>query len=304
MRDFSIVNISPSTNPTIPATFKISFDQTASFHGKEWIDGAGTRYPFYTYDTIPPPPIGTGILLATTFEVVDNPLFNGRYTVFTKATAGGLASSEVDGGGDTVIRVNEAMGTPTPAELVLHPGALTSGRITAITTFVLSVFGESPMVVLEQQNIQTRPVEFTGHRTSGWGEVLFQNMINNAQNYAGATAPANPFIGQLWYDTMNDLLMIRQFAGWVIVNSSYYGKPPFYFEQNTLPIESPPGSFIWTVTHNLGLAAPYVCSASFFVDVGGGTYKSILPSDITYVNPNTLTATFSVGYTGRAIIRA
>lgn len=296
MRDFSIVNISPSANPTIPSTFEISFDQIVSFHGKEWIDGAGTRFPYYTYDTDPltitppAPPIGTGVLLATTFEVVDNPKYNGRYTVYTKATMGGLESSELTLGGDTLIRVNETMEAGVGAEL-------TTGRITAISTFVLNVFNESPLVVLEQQNIQTRPVEFTGHRTSGWGEVLFQNMVNNAQNYAGPTAPTSPFVGQLWYDTANDLLMIRQFASWSIVNSSYFGSPPHYHTE-------PSTSTLWTVTHNLGLAAPYVCSSDFFVDVGAGVHKSILPSDITYNNPNQLTATFTIPYAGRAIIRA
>lgn len=296
MRRLQILNIVPSTNPTIPATFEVGLNFTQIFHGQEWISGAGVRSPFYTYDTdsgtgTPPPPTGTGLLLATTFEVVENEngKFNGRYTVYTKPSGGGLNSSEVNGSSNTLIRVNEVLPSGTGLEL-------TTGFITNISTYLFSVTGESSLLVLEQQNKQDRPVELMGNRSSGWGEVLFQNLLRQAQSFAGPSAPVNPFLGQLWYDTTNSLLKIKDVSGFNPVNSTFFGGAPYRHTQSV-------ASSTWTVTHSLGLAAPYVCTFDFFVDTGGGVYKPILPSDVTFVNGNTVTATFTNAYTGYAIIR-
>lgn len=297
MRRLQILNIVPSTNPTVPSAFEVGLNFTSLFHGQEWIDGATLRSPFYTYDTdpgtsTPAPPLGTGLLLATTFEVVENAngKFNGRYTVYTRPTPAGLASSELNGNGDTLIRVNEAMPSGTGTEL-------TTGYITNISTYLLNVTGESAILLVEQQNKQDRPVELMGNRSSGWGEVIFQNMLRQAQSFAGPSAPTNPFLGQLWYDTANSLLKIKDVGGFNVVNTSFFGGAPFRHTQAS-------ASTVWTLTHGLGLSAPYICTFDFFVDTGGGVYKPILPSDVTFVNGNTLTATFTNAYTGYAIIRS
>lgn len=297
MRRLQILNITPSTNPTVPSTFEVGLDFTQLFHGQEWIDGSGGRTPFYTYDSdpltgAPLPPLGTGVLLATTFEVVENAngKFNGRYTVYTKPSAGGLNSSELNGSSNTVIRVNEAMSTGVGSEL-------NTGFITNISTYLLSVTGEASILVLEQQNRQNRPVELMGHRSSGWGEVMFQNLLRQAQCFASPTAPANPFLGQLWYDTTNSLLKIRDTSGFNVVNTSFFGGTPFRHTQGT-------AATVWTVNHGLGLPNPFICTCDFFVDTGGGVFKPILPSDVTFTSANSLTASFTNSFSGHAIIRS
>jgi hypothetical protein len=297
MRRLQILTITPSTTSATPSSFTVGLNNTQLFHGQEWISGAGVRSPFYTFDTdtgtaTPPPPTGTGVLLATSFEVVESTKYNGRYTVYTKPNAGGFESSELVSG-DTLIRVNEAMDAGTLAETT-SPGA---GFITNISTYLLTVTGESSILLLEQQNKQDRPVELMGHRSSGWGEVMFQNMLRQSQSYAGTTAPTNPFLGQLWFDTTLGLLKIREISGWSIVNSSYFGLPPFRYTQAV-------ANTTWTVPHNLALSSPFICSADFFVNIGAGVYKPILPSDVTFTNANSLTATFSTAFAGFAIIRA
>ncbi len=294
MRRLPILSITPSSTVGVPSSFTVDLDFTQLFHGKEWIDGAGTRSPYYTYDTdsitaTPAPPVGTGLLVATTFEVVENVggKYNGRYTVFTKATAGSLSASEVIGG-DTVIRVNETLVPGTGTEL-------TTGYITNISTYLLTIAGESSQLLLEQQNIQTRPVELMGNQSSGWGEVLFQNLLKQAQCFAGSTAPANPFLGQLWYDTTTGQLKIRTAAAtWIAANSNIFA--PYRHTQSTT-------STTWTITHNLGLTAPYICTFDVFVDTGGGVYKPILPNDVTFTNANSMTVTFSTTHTGYALVR-
>lgn len=296
MRRLQILNITPSSNPTVPATFEVGLDFTQLFHGQEWIDGSEARTPYYSYDNdpltgAPQPPLGTGVLLATTFEVVENAngKFNGRYTVYTKPSAGGLNSSELNGASNTVIRVNEAMPAGTGTEL-------TTGFITNISTYLLSVTGEASILLLEQQNRQTRPVELMGHRSSGWGEVLFQNLLRQAQSFAGPSAPTNPFLGQLWYDTSTSLLKIRDTSGFNVVNTAFFGGAPYRHTQST-------AAMVWTVPHGLGLNAPFICTFDFFVDTGGGVFKPILPSDVTFTDANSLTATFTNSFSGYAIIR-
>ena len=298
MRRLQILNINPSINPTIPSTFEIGLDFTQLFHGQEWINSAGARSPFYVYDSDPLtpatlPPLGTTLLIATTFEVIENEngVFNGRYTVYTKPSASSLNSSELNGNGNTVVRVNEVMPAGTGLEL-------TTGYITNISTYLLTITGESSLLLLEQQDIQTRPLELMGNRSTGWGEVLFQNLLRQAQSFAGPGAPSNPFIGQLWYDTTSTTLMIRQLSGWSVVNSAFFGGAPYRHTQ-TVPATT------WVVTHNLGLMTPgNVCSFDIFIDTGAGVYKAIIPNDVTFDDANQMTVTFSNSYAGYAVLRA
>jgi hypothetical protein len=210
--------------------------------------------------------------------------------VYTKKTPSSLDSNVITGGGNTQIRVNESLPAYSGADL-------TAGYVTNISTYLLVVTGEASQLVLEQQDLVNRPVELMGRQSTGWGEVMFQNLLRQAQSFAGPSAPANPFLGQLWFDTINELLMIRQLGGWAVTNTAFFGGAPFRFTQSS-------ASTTWTVNHNLGLTAPYVCTFDFFVDSGGGVYKPILPSDVTFVSANQLTATFSQAFTGYAIIRS
>lgn len=294
MRRLQILAITPSATLGVPASFTVDANFTQLFHGKEWIDGSANRFPYYTYDVdtntaTPSPPVGTDILIATTFEVVENVggKYNGRYTVFTKSTVGSPAPSELIGG-DTLIRVNETLAPGVGTEL-------STGFITNISTYLLTISGEANMLLLEQQNVQTRPLELSGSHTSGWGEVLLQNLLKQIQCFAGPTAPTNPFLGQLWYDTTVGLLKIRTAsATWITANSNIFA--PYRHTQ-----ASPSNS--WTIAHNLNLIAPFVCSFDVFVDIGGGVYKPIAPTDVTFMNANTTLISLPSAYAGVATVR-
>jgi len=260
-------------------------DFTTIFHGKGWIAPNDTITPFYQTQ-----PANTRLLVATTFDVSGNPDgLDGRYVVYTPAYFGDTPSSEFNGG--TKVFVNETIsGTHT------YAGNGDGGYVEHISTYLLQVYGESPILVYEQAIKENRPVELMGRLSTGWGESMLQNMLNQTQCYAGPTAPNNPFQGQLWFDTSLSLLKIRNITNWEIVNASHFGQPPHRHVQSS-------AATTWTVTHNLGLAAPYTASFNFFVDTGGGVYNPIIPSDITFVNANELTVTFTNPYSGYAIIR-
>lgn len=287
MRRFPIQYIQPSSGT--PAFFVLGgeaalADFTPIFHGKGWISPSEVITPFYD-----PQPTGTRLLVATTFEVSDNPDgFNGRYTVYTPLNSTDTPSSEFSGG--TKVYVNEVV-SGTSHSYTGNAG----GYVQHISTYLLTVYGESAKLVYEESVKSDRPVEVVGRLSTGWGEILLQNSINTVQCFAGPTAPVNPFQGQLWFDTsMNGVLKIKNFSGWEIVNESYFGKPPYRHTQSS-------AQTTWTITHNFGLPAPSIACCDFFVDTPSGV-KPIIPNDVTFTT-NSVTVTFSNPYTGYVIVR-
>jgi len=294
MRKIPISSITPSQNnaPGV-ITVNVGSDLVQLFHGQEWIDELGTRYPFYQYSDASPAPVGTTVLVATVFDIVDNPTFCGRYTVYTKKTSTDYDPTVYNGGTSVLsINVNEAMPNATTD--------LSTGSITHIGTYLLTVTGESSVLVLEQADNTARPVELLGRLSLGWGEVMMQNMLGVTQSWASTTAPSNPFMGQLWFDTVHEVLKFMPIAGgsssdWQIVNQNYFGQI-FRFHQ-AVPTQT------WTIAHGMNLPAPYIASCSFFVDTISGV-KSIIPSDVTFIDPNTASVTFTNPSTGYAVLRS
>lgn len=299
MRRLQILNIKPSGDTSVPAEIEVGLDFTAIFHGVEWINPQKVRFPFYAFDTDPTsttpyPAEGTVHLVATTFDIVENTKYSGKYTVFTQRTATSPASSEYNAQtGRTIIRVNETIPLGTGDEL-------TSGFITNVSTYLVAVTGEPNLVVLENEIKDDRPIEIVGKLSVGWGEVIIQNLMRQAQSFAGPTPPAKPFQGQLWFDTINNLLKIKPTPmdnnDWQVINSAFFGGAPYRHEQTT-PANT------WTINHGLGLPAPFCASCDFFVNTVNGV-KPILPIDVTFVNANSMTVTFSNAESGYVIVRS
>lgn len=265
-------------------------DFTAIFHGKGWVDSSDVVTPHHQ-----PQPSGTRLLAATTFEIVGNPDgLNGRYTVYTPGFVGDYPSSEFNAG--TKVYVNEVLllGDHT------YVGNGDGGYVENISTYLLTIFGEPDTLVYEGSHKEGRPIELVGRLASGWGEVLLQNSVNISQCFASPAAPTDPFQGQLWFNTLDSVLMVYHLGSWSVVNESFFGKPPVKVAFTTT---GTPGSYTATITHNLGLDTPYIATTSFFVDIGGGVYKPIIPSDITFVNADSLIVTFSNPYSGYVVVR-
>lgn len=298
MRRLKILNITPSSTVGVPSSIQVSLDFTSLFHGKEWIDASDARFPFYTYDydagtATPPPPDGTVRLVATTFDIVENAKYAGRYTVYTKLNAGDVDGSSYDIGTNiTTIHVSETLPSGAGTEL-------TDGYVTHISTYMLSISGESDLVVLENSVHSDRTVEIVGRFSTGWGEVMQQNMLKIAQCSASPSPPDNPYQGQLWYDTINSVLKIKPspmaINDWTEVSSGGSSSTSFKHTQST-------SASTWTITHNLGLPAPYIVTCDLFA-LTNGSYKPILPADITYVDADTLSVSFSNPESGYALVR-
>jgi hypothetical protein len=299
-RTLPIVSITPSAGPGSPAELRVALDYSQLFHGREWISAAGARSPWWTYDrdtgtATPPPPAGTTELIATTFDLVDNARYSGRYTVFTRAAPADPVPSSFDGV-NTVIRVAQAVAAPGVSD---PPDVLTTGSVTNISTYLISVSGESALLLLEGRALENRGVRLYGRLTQGWGEDFAQTLMSLAQCSAGPAAPPNPFQGQLWYQTTTSSMFVWTGAPtntWLVVAG---GAPPpaatSYRHVQSVASTS------WTVTHSLSLPAPFIAQVGVFVNTVDGL-KPMLPADMTLVDANTLTLTFSNPETGYALV--
>lgn len=270
-----------------PTTDNLSGDWTQIFLGKYYRDAAGNTLPFYSSASTP---AGYTLVEATTFTVIDNPSYNGTYTVYTATEASDPSSwvpSPIQA--QTIIKVNEPIGAP------LISAHASTGFITNISTYWLAVAGGQAVVVPPRSIVENFSLDFAGRNFSGWGQVLFQNLVRQAQNFAGQDAPPNPFVGQTWFNTALNELRVWTGSQWNQIATTV-AAPAFKHTQT-------PAASTWTVTHNLGAASPFIVDATFFVNVGGGSFKPILPSDVTFVNANQLTVTFTSPYSGYALVR-
>ncbi len=56
-------------------------------------------------------------------------------------------------------------------------------------------------------------IKFVGKGYDPWGKLIQENLLWILQNFAGADAPANPVLGQLWYDTNPGANIIKVWTG-------------------------------------------------------------------------------------------
>jgi hypothetical protein len=293
-RKIEILNVIPSG--TDPGAFVIgvqspdnpSGDWTPVFQGRFYRRPSdGNTLPAYT----DPAPTDYELIQATQFTVIGNNSYNGRYTVYTKPNPSGLDSSFFSGS-QTTVRVAEPVGPPG------NPGDVSGGFITNITTFYLLTSPGAPIVVPPAVNLTNRPLELLGRNFSGWGEIFQQNILRVAQHFAAPTSPTSAFIGQTWYNTSNGEVRVWSGSDWNIINNQVFAPASSFRHTQAVPSDN------WTVTHNLNVPSPFIVHHSFFVDIGGGVIKPILPQDVTYSSANQFQVTFSTPYAGYALVRA
>lgn len=285
MRQISIFEV--TTNPTSanePQSFTVSGDVRDIFHGSYWTTGVNV-IPFYTYNPQSnPQPYGTYVVPATTFFVADNSDFGGSYTVYTKQSASDPYDSCVYNASTNRTKIYVSTIMPQGTKLNV-------GVITQISTYKFTL-GSSSLVVREREENNSLPITLVGRFTPVWGEIVQQNLLKIAQNFASTTAPVNPQQGMTWFDSTSGQLKLWSGTVWVPITNSV---SEFRFHQTT-------AASSWTITHNLNLAAPYIADITLFVDTANGV-KMIAPQDITFTSANVLTVSFTSNYTGYAIIK-
>lgn len=66
-------------------------------------------------------------------------------------------------------------------------------------------------ITVEDQSLNTeRSISFVGKNYTGYAKVIAESFLHLLENFASATQPSNPVIGQLWYDTNSNALQNAQ----------------------------------------------------------------------------------------------
>jgi hypothetical protein len=73
----------------------------------------------------------------------------------------------------------------------------------------------SLLVSLPDQQLDTRSSSLTliGKNVASYGTHLNNNFIRTLENFANITAPSNPLVGQLWFDTTDNKMYVYQVDG-------------------------------------------------------------------------------------------
>ena len=59
-----------------------------------------------------------------------------------------------------------------------------------------------------------------GKNYAGYGQFLDDNFVHLLENAANSTAPTNPLVGQLWFNTTTGVLQVRNSVGWKSLGGS------------------------------------------------------------------------------------
>jgi hypothetical protein len=87
----------------------------------------------------------------------------------------------------------------------------------------------------------TTSMALVGQNYAGYGQFLNTNFIHLLENSSNPTAPVNPLVGQLWWDSISRHLNVYQGTGWKVISSSMTGaSSPSY------PVT---GDFWWDTGH-------------------------------------------------------
>lgn len=292
-RSFQILSVMPASTGS-PARIEVSGDQTSSFQGKFYrqiVAPNGTQ-PFYTGAA----PVGYSLIKATTFEIVENVSYNGRYTVYTQASNIDPTWPSWFDGVSTSIAVNELIAAPIPANA---SDALLTGRVVNISTYdirIVTATASTSLIVPPTVLDESLSIAIPGRDAAPWGESMAQNLVDLAQHFSSASAPSAPVIGQVWYNTTLNELNLLTPAGWTVIASGIAGSNTVYRHTQTTPSTS------WVISHGLNLVSPYVAIIQIFKDVGAGVHKAVF-TDVTFTDSNHCTVDFTNAETGVVLIK-
>lgn len=84
-------------------------------------------------------------------------------------------------------------------------------------TITLTNGNELAIVADGTVNTTASSINLVGKNYSGYGALIAENMVHQLENFANASAPATPLVGQLWYDTTTEALMVYSGSAWSAV---------------------------------------------------------------------------------------
>lgn len=120
-------------------------------------------------------------------------------------------------------------------------------------------------ITVEDQTVNVeKSVGFVGKNYTGYSKVIAENFLHILENFASATAPSNPVVGQLWYDTEADVVEENRQPQLKIWDSTNWVPAGNIKKASSTPLNAIKGD-LWTDTTNQQL---YLYSGSNWVLVG------------------------------------
>lgn len=279
-KTFRILKITPTSNLEA-GSITIEGDWTKAFTGAFFLDeNTNTQHPFYK-----DPPVSTRRIDPTSFKVVGNERFSGKYTVRTPKSAADIERDRfLDEHGNTVIRVNELI---KPLGDTEDETILTYGSIVNVTTFIIEIPGspDELLFIYPKSLSKVLYLDLPGHGYENWGEIYTQNLVDFMFNHATFEQPRSARPGQLWFDRNTEQLKIWAGNQWMICTAEP-PKPISYLHVQT------DDDTEWVVQHNLEIPSPHIATVQVYVDRGYGP-ETAAPSKVTFSNRNLLQVTFS-----------
>jgi hypothetical protein len=94
--------------------------------------------------------------------------------------------------------------------------------------FTISKTDGQTLVVIPDGTADTTHSSLTlfGKNYAGYGPILDMNFVKLLENFSFNTAPQNPLEGQLWWDSSNKVLQVRQTNNWKIISGPTVSPSP------------------------------------------------------------------------------
>lgn len=146
-------------------------------------------------------------------------------------------------------------------------------------SYVVNKTNGNIVAVIEDGTVDTisTSIALVGKGTSNYGEYIAENSVKMMENFANNTEPANPIVGQLWYNTTTEKITAFNGSEWVIpIPQTFYSST-----SNTT------GTASITVANNSGITVGTASTAQLAVESGSVVIKTNATVNALTINPAT-----------------
>jgi hypothetical protein len=89
-------------------------------------------------------------------------------------------------------------------------------------SYVITRTNGTTLVEIADQTVDTTTTSLSliGRGAPQYGQAIAEDFVHLLENFAAPTAPGNPMVGQLWYDTTNQVMKVYNGTTWKLDSAS------------------------------------------------------------------------------------